>query len=91
MYKIGIGISILFFWNKKSVSVLVCYLILKIGIGIGTVQIFNIGKNRFKVSRSIPINSCQTKLAHLCHEMKILLTIFHYGTFQIGKIVLLHI
>ena len=52
MYKIGIGM--LYFCNKKSISV--CYLILKIGIGIVMVKIFKIGKNRFKVNRSIPSN-----------------------------------
>ena len=44
----------LFFQDKKSVSVSVCYLILKIGISIAKVKIFKIGKNRFKVNRSIP-------------------------------------
>ena len=56
MYKIGISIGMLFFWDKKSVSVSVCYSILKIGIGIGKVKIFKIGKNWFKVNRSIPTN-----------------------------------
>ena len=54
MYKIGISIGMLFFRNKKSVSI--CYLILKIGIGrvksSKSVRI-SIGKNRFKVNRSI--------------------------------------
>ena len=50
MYKIGIGM--LFFRNKKLVSV--CYSIFKIGIGIGKVKIFKIGKNRLKVNRYIP-------------------------------------
>ena len=43
----------LFFWNKKSVSVSVCYSILKIGIGIGNVKIFKIGKNGNDGSKSI--------------------------------------
>ena len=45
MNKIGMGIGMLFFRNKKSVSV--CYLILKIGIGISKAKIFKIGKNRY--------------------------------------------
>ena len=44
MYKIGIGIGMLFFGIRKSVSV--CYLILK--IGIGKVKIFKIGKNWYQ-------------------------------------------
>ena len=42
MYKIGM----LIFQNRKSVSVY--YLILKVGIGIGKVKIFKIGKNRYQ-------------------------------------------
>ena len=47
MYKIRIGIGMLFFQNKQSVSVSVYYPILKIGYGISEVKIFKIGKNRY--------------------------------------------
>ena len=46
MYKIGIGM--LFFRNKKSVSLLVYYSILKIDIGIGKGKIFKIGKKWYR-------------------------------------------
>ena len=45
MYKIGI--DMLFFQNKKSVSV--CYLFLKIGISISKGKILKIGKNRYRL------------------------------------------
>ena len=45
MYKIVFGIDMLFFLNKKSVSVSVCYSIMKIGIGKD--KIFKIGKNQY--------------------------------------------
>ena len=50
MRKIDIGM--LFFRNKKSVSILICYLIWKIGIGIGIgkVKMFKIG-GKFGQSR----------------------------------------
>ena len=41
--KIGIGIGMLFLLEKKSVSVSVCYLLHRIGIGIGKVKSFKIG------------------------------------------------
>ena len=61
-YKIGIGM--LFFRNKKSVSV--CYAILK--IVIGRVKIFKIGKNRLKMKRSIPNETAVQKTSNTDHR-----------------------